>query len=181
MIFGDPINFAILMKYIPQWSQNGSYKNGMFHFIIDSAIFPEVAGVATLGGDVGCVKSDNALFRPVDDFELFHMDAKSAFLLMLEGMLPARLGVEVDEGFVEDYRFQASTNNLEEFGCFVFAVGFKNEVRILGANLNCLSSEGDVITGLELIKVSEAIISKEKVLEMVAGVVKEYESAQDVW
>ncbi|RON26039.1 hypothetical protein BK661_27110 [Pseudomonas frederiksbergensis] len=181
MIFGDPIKFAILMKYIPQWSQEGSYKNGMFHFIIDSAIFPDVAGVATLGGDVHCVKSDNALVNPVDDSKLFHMDAKSAFLYMLEGMLPAKLGVEAHEGFVEDYRFHASSNNLEEFGCFVFAVGFKNKIRILGANLNCLSSEGDAVTGLELVKVSEVIIDKKKASEIIFDVVKDYESKRETW
>lgn len=181
MIFGDPINFAILMKYIPQWSQKGSYKNGVFHFIIDSAIFPEVAGVATLGGDVKCMKSDNALVKPVDDSKLFHMDAKNAFLLMLESMLPAKLGIEVDEGFVEDYRFHASSNNLEEFGCFVFAVGFKKKIRILGADLNCLYNEGDAVAGLELVKVFEVIVDKEQVMEIISDVVKEYESARKIW
>lgn len=159
----------------------GSYKNGMFHFVIDSAIFPEVAGVATLGGDVKCVKSDNALVKPVDDSKLFHMDAKNAFLLMLKGMLPARLGVEVDEGFVEDYRFHTSSNSLEEFGCFVFAVGCKNKIRMLGANLNCLYSEGDAIAGLELVKVSEVIVDKEQIAEIISDVVKEYESAREIW
>ncbi|EJM04482.1 hypothetical protein PMI18_01376 [Pseudomonas sp. GM102] len=177
MIFGDPIKFAILMEYVPQWSEEGSYRNGMFHFILDSTILPEFASVATLGVDVRCLQFNNALVDHVEDSVLFHMDAKTAFQDMLGRMLPGRLGIDVDDDFVNEYRFRVSSINLEEFDCFVFAVAFEDKLRIVGAKISDdFSSPYDV----EDLRVSEVVVEKEEVAKIVAGAVGYYESIKEM-
>ena len=39
MIFGEPINFAILMDCVTLWNVGGSCQNGVFHYIINSNFF----------------------------------------------------------------------------------------------------------------------------------------------
>ncbi|MGY2443137.1 immunity 42 family protein [Pseudomonas sp. SDO52101_S400] len=176
MIFGEPIKFAILMDCVTLWNVGGSCQNGIFHYIINSNFFPGTAQVATLGGDIHCLQTENALTNPVEDLSIFNMDSKKAFILMLEKMLPEKLGGEVQDGFVEDYRFNAGTYNLEGFECFVFAVACGSKIRVLAADLSCISYEGDAVFGVDAIMVSEVILERSWVAEVVKNVVDKYES-----
>ncbi|GKX56137.1 hypothetical protein SOASR030_22490 [Leminorella grimontii] len=173
MIFGDPNHFSILIEYLPQWSAVGSFKNGLFHFCIDGNLYPDSARVATLGGDIFCLSEGNALISPISDERIFKMDKKEAFFLMLETMLPEFVNPDIDlsDDFVESYQYQASTYNLEDGGCYVFAVSFKDMIRILGAKLSVL--KGDDKTGYRRVNIAEPYIS-DVVLEknVVSDIVK---------
>ncbi|MCX2545954.1 immunity 42 family protein [Pseudomonas sp. COW5] len=176
MIFGEPTKFAILMDCVTPWNVEGSCQNGIFHYIINSNFFPGAAQVATLGGDVHCLQTENALTNPVEDLSIFNMDSKKAFILMLEKMLPEKLGGEVQDGFVEDYRFNAGTYNLEGFECFVFAVACGSKVRLLAADLSCISYEGDEVLGIDAITISEVVLERSWVAGVVKNVIDKYES-----
>ncbi len=176
MIFGEPVKFAILMDCVPQWSVDGNYQNGLFHYIINSNFFPGTAQVATLGGEIHCLQTDNALTNPVEDLSIFNMESKSAFILMLGKMLPEKLGGEAQDGFVEDYRFNAGTYNLEGFECFVFAVACGSKIRVLAADLSCIGYEDDAVFGIDAITVSEVVLERSWVAGVVKSVVDKYES-----
>ena len=79
MIFGDPHKFAILAKEIPEWTVEGSYINGLFHYIVDSKFFPDYTVVSALGTDIGVHLSENSDL-------LFNMPKEEAFAKMLNAM-----------------------------------------------------------------------------------------------
>lgn len=79
MIFGDPNKFAILMDYVPTWSSEGGYKNGLFHFIIGGKFFPDYASVAALSGDISCLSYDNALITVPENEYLFKAEKLDSF------------------------------------------------------------------------------------------------------
>ncbi|WP_157953023.1 immunity 42 family protein [Limnobaculum parvum] len=172
MVFGDPNNFAILMELVPPWSLEDNYKNGLFHFIIDGKLFPDSAGVATLSGDVSCLSEDNALLSPLEDSILFSLDKIEAFSTMLRAMLPTLLdpNVDVPDDFETNYSYQASTYNLEDNACYVFAVSSGDEIRILGAKTSYLSGndiDGYKWINCEHLDVAEVILQKEEVHKIV--------------
>lgn len=175
MIFGDPNKFAILMDYVPDWSVGSGYKNGLFHFIIIGKMFPSYASVATLNGDLDCLSDDNALITTPESEDLFKMDKLEAFTEMMNVMLPNLLypDAEVADDFETDYRYQASTYNLEGDSCYAFAVKFIDEVRILAAKVSYLY--GNDIDGYEWINYSnfeihEIILPKSEVYQIVSEV-----------
>ncbi|PQQ34169.1 hypothetical protein C6H68_25230, partial [Photorhabdus luminescens] len=61
-------------------------------------------------------------------------------------MLPERAepGKEVSDDFVTSYKYQASTYNLENDCCYVFAVSNGSMIRILGSKLSVLNGNDDV-------------------------------------
>ena len=181
MIFGDPHKFAILAKEIPEWTLEGSYITGLFHFIVDSKLFPDYTPASSLGTDIGvnlCESSNtptNALISQPEDALLFNMPKEEAFTKMLNAMLPYALNPDADVpcDFEEDYRYRASTPNIEDAGCYVFAVSFGSEIRVLGAKIRYLAE--NVIDGMhweiyENIDVYEAILPKKEILEIVNAV-----------
>lgn len=179
MIFGDPNKFAILAKKIPEWTAPDSYVNGMFHFIVGSKLFPDYTVVSTLGTDIGvCLSDKNALISQPEDALLFNMPKEEAFTKMLNAMRPFALNPDADvpDDFEEDCRYQASTQNIEDGGCYVFAASFKNEIRILGAKTSYLSgniSEGRRWKNYETLDVYEIVMPKKDVLEIVKAVKSE--------
>ncbi|WP_315710993.1 immunity 42 family protein [Brenneria uluponensis] len=179
MIFGDPNEFAILMDVVPAWTSGDSYKNGLFHFIIDGRFLPDSVGVATLSGDISCLSDDNALLSPPEDNALFNMDKFKAFSTMLKVMLPTMLEPEEDvpDDFETSYKYQASTYNLEDGSCYVLAVSSGDKVRILGAKTSYLS--GNNIDGYEWknydhLNIYEVILSKERIRKIVNDVKNQY-------
>lgn len=181
MIFGDPNKFAILMEHVALWDLGGGYKNGLFHFVVAGRVFPSYASVATLSGDVGCLSEDNALITTPENGKLFNMNKLDAFSNMMNAMLPNLLdpSAEVSDDFETDYRYQASTYNLENDACYVFCVRLMNKVRILAAKVSCLS--GNDIDGYEWknfdsIEVHEVILSKDEVHHIVSEVKEKFQS-----
>ncbi|CNJ54327.1 hypothetical protein HB991_18600 [Yersinia mollaretii] len=180
MVFGDPNKFAILMDYVPLWSSEGGYKNGLFHFIIDGKFFPNYASVATLSGDISCLSDDNALISAPEDECLFKANKLYAFSKIMNLMLPNLLDpdAEVLDDFEEDYRYQASTYNLENDACYVFSVGFMGEVRILAAKVSYLDgndTEGYEWINYDNLEVQEVVLSKDEVQRIVNEVKEKYE------
>lgn len=172
MVFGDPNNFGILIEKISIWSAENGYENGLFHFCIDGELYPPRAKVASLGSDVFYLSDDNALISLPVENEIFSMDKKEAFFSMLRLMLPdlADPEVDVDESFVSSYLYQASTPNLEEDSCYVFAVSNGQDVRILGAKLSELieNEAGEYFwEDKRDIQVKEAIINKSELISIV--------------
>ncbi|WP_145557819.1 immunity 42 family protein [Yersinia aldovae] len=180
MIFGDPNKFAILMDYVPLWSSEGGYKNGLFHFIVDGEFFPNYASVATLSGDISCLSDDNALITVPENEYLFKADKLDSFSKIMNAMLPNLLNpdAEVSDDFEEDYRYQASTYNLENDTCYVFSVGFMGKVRILAAKVSYLDgndTEGYEWRNYNKLEVHEVILSKDEVHHIVSEVKEKYE------
>lgn len=180
MIFGDPNKFAILMDYVPLWSSEGGYKNGLFHFIVDGKFFPTYASVATLSGDISCLSDDNALITVPENEYLFKADKLDSFSKIMNAMLPNLLDpdAEVSDDFKGDYRYQASTYNLENDTCYVFSVGFMESVRILAAKVSYLDSndtEGYEWRNYNNLEVYEVILFKDEVHGIVSEVKEKYE------
>lgn len=181
MIFGDPNKFAILMDHVASWDLDGGYKNGLFHFVVAGGIFPSYASVATLSGDVGCLSDDNALITTPENEKLFNMNKWDAFSNMMNAMLPNLLDpcAEVPDDFETDYRYQASTYNLENDACYVFCVSFMNKIRILAAKVSYLSgndTDGYEWKNISNIEINEVILPKGEVHYIVSEVKKKYQS-----
>lgn len=181
MVIGDPNKFAILIDYIPLWSIDNGYKNGLFHFIVKGQMFPSSASVATLSGDVGCLSDDNALITTPENEYLFKMNKLDAFSNMMNTMLPNLLNpnVEVPDDFETDYSYQASTYNLENDSCYVFSVGFINEIRILAAKVSYLDGNGNdgyAWKNYNNLEVQDVILTKSEVHHIVSEVKEKYQS-----
>ncbi|WP_437610828.1 immunity 42 family protein [Erwinia sp. V71] len=174
MVFGDPNNFAILMEPVSAWSEDAGYNNGLFHFIINGKLFPDNASVATLDGDISCLSEDSALVTIVEDKALFTADKHTAFTTMLNKMLPELLNPDADvpDDFVTDYRYQASTYNLENNMCYAFAVGHNMELRILAAKTSYLSGndhDGYQWENLDNLDVQETILPHNEIEGIIAS------------
>lgn len=173
MVFGNPNRFAILMELIPCWTEEGNYKNGLFHFIVEAKIFPAWANSSTLSGDILCLeKKNNALIAMPENKELFFMDKEMAFKKLLDAMLPEKLNpdFEYPDDFEEDYTYYAGTYNLEDGGCYVYAIGFEENIRILGARISSLI--GNSIDGYDQINrdkfnIAEIILPKAEVKQII--------------
>lgn len=172
MIFGDPHRFAILIQHIPEWG-NDSFKNGVFHFCIDGFFFPEEIRTSTLWVDVLSLDESNPLISHKEDENLFKMNASDAFNVMLGMISPELIGLEEPDDFEQSYAYQASTENINDFGYAVFAVCNTDKIRILGAkhselreNENGTNQWGRITTP----NIKEATISKEEIIKIISGV-----------
>ncbi|WP_428555653.1 immunity 42 family protein [Pseudomonas edaphica] len=179
MIFGDPHNFAILIQCFPEWGDSTS-KNGMFHFCIDGFFLPEEIKTSTLWVDVySLLDNSNPLYVFQDDKNIFEKDAKSAFIHLLGMISPELIGEDESEEFEQSYRFQASTENINDSGYAVFAVSDNDLVRVLGARHSELQQDGVGGCHWERVgnfDVKEAYIEKDKIIDMLAGVRNYYSS-----
>ncbi len=177
MIFGDPHNFAILIQYVPEWGDSTS-KNGVFHFCIDGCFFPEEINTSTLWVDVYSLLDDsNPLYLFQDNKDIFEKDIKSAFSCMLGMIAPELIGEDESEDFEQDYKFQASTENINDSGCVVFAVSNNDLVRVLGARHSKLQQDGKGGCHWERIvnfDIKEAFVEKNKIKNLLVGVESYY-------
>lgn len=144
-VFGDPNRFAMIIEALPQWTSEGGYSNGIFHFVVDQNIFPPTVRVATLSADICCLGEGNALHDLPENQLISGMPAPQAFYEILRTMRPGYVMDEDDvpDDFISDYTYQASTYNLEEGGCYAFAVADGPRVRILAADVH--RSEGSML------------------------------------
>ncbi|MFV0548800.1 MAG: Imm42 family immunity protein [Limnobaculum xujianqingii] len=62
---------------------------------------------------------------------------------MLSSIYPSLIHPEVDisDDFVESYKYQVSTDNLEDSGCYVFAVSDGQMIRILASQFTILKHD----------------------------------------
>lgn len=164
-VFGDPNKFALVVEQVQSWNDRDASKNGIFHFIVDRRIFPDKARVATISAELGCLSAGNALIDFPENSAIASLGAPAAFERLLNGMLPYLLMNEDDipEDFETDYTYQASTGNLEDEGCFAFAVGVGDQVRILAAQLERTGTA----EARRVRDVSEVWIKKEELTEII--------------
>ncbi|WP_082473414.1 MULTISPECIES: Imm42 family immunity protein [Xanthomonas] len=171
MIFGNPHKFAILAAPVSKWTDPESYVNGIFHFIIDGEIFPEKLRVATLGGDAVCFDFNHPLIAFPENERIFHSSSLDAFNEMMELALPQNLN-EAEEYPESDEKYKASTFNLEDGGAYVFSVSYRDQVRLVGAQVSRqkLDSAG-VLQWEDLLPlvIYEAYLTKNEISEVVNG------------
>lgn len=180
-VFGDPNRFAVMVERVEHWTAPGGHQNGVFHFIVDQAIFPRSMRVATITADVGSLVAMNALVDHPEDERVIGMSPEEAFAELLGNMLPWMVKGEDDipDDFVTDYTFQASTYNLEDAGCFAFAVASGDQVRILAADTSDLAQNGDGRgRAVSELMVSEVWIGKLELAGIIASVVKAFPPSQ---
>ncbi|UBB93572.1 immunity 42 family protein [Xanthomonas oryzae] len=178
MIFGNPHKFAILADCVNAWTEDGGYLNGVFHFIIDSQIFPEKARVATLSGEVFCFDRVHPLVCFPENDRLFHASPSIAFKEMMDLALPQEVDASGDYP-APDERYKASTYNLEDGGAFVFSVSYGDKVRILGAQLSRQKlDESGVFQWEEIFPVAihEVLLSRDEISSVVSGFMSSFES-----
>ncbi|WP_387467495.1 immunity 42 family protein [Photorhabdus tasmaniensis] len=180
MIFGDPYRFAILVEYIPYWSDS-SFKNGLFHFYINGKMFPDELTTATLNVDVFSLDNRNALVSFPENKDVFDKEIKEAFNTML-GMISPNLvdsNSDIPENFESSYIYKASTENIDDFGSSVFAVSYNDIVRIIGAKRRILRYDNNGRGYWEDIpnpNFYEIKLHRNEVKEIIANIKKYYTS-----
>lgn len=180
MIFGNPYEFAVLIEYVPEWS-NKTYMNGLFHFLLDGKMFPEEPENSSLGVDLlDFLRSGNALVSLPENFEIFNMSKEAAFNLMLGLAYPDyRDDIDDPNDFDNFYLYQASTTNIQDSGSYVFCVRCDDVVRMVGAKKQRQQLGPDGRYFWEIIpnpEVVEVFMSVDAVKEIVRKV-REYDLA----
>jgi hypothetical protein len=177
MIFGNPDKFAIEYRYVPEWSDppGGFFHLGLFYFYLNGKIFPSREIVSTLGVDIDWLNG-NALKNFVDNESFFRMDKNEAFKDLLYMYRPLYLTSleDLPDDFVEDESYVAATPNLTDDCCHVFAVGYKESVRIIGAKtaeLVPVSADRNGWVHYDSYDVYEVVLAKTDVLEIVEKVI----------
>ncbi len=167
-VYGDPNKFALIVERIEQWTDVKSHANGVFHFVIDQCIYPRRVRVSTLSADIGGLASDNALLSGPQCDAVGGMGAKAAFTFLLNRMRPGHLlsDDDIPDDFVDDYTYQASTDNLENDSCYVFAVGVGDEIRILGAKMESPLDDGPSL----IADLAEVWVGRDEVRDIVRQV-----------
>ena len=170
MLIGNPYTFAILIDPVSLWCGNGGHINGVFHFYIDGEMFPPGLRNATLGGDVFCLEKDNALKTAPENASLFCMPKQDAYFYMLGRMLPEMVSEESEIGddFETDYTYNATTYNMDDDCCFVFAVRNGGLLRILGAKV-CRQHYDEKNDCFEWVKIPDPEIKEVFIDVLVAG------------
>ncbi len=174
MIFGNPAVFAILIEYLPIWSEN-SYKNGMFHFCIDEFFFPDQVCVSCLGVDVFELLSEDHPFVSFPENKgLFEGEKSNSFEIMLRMAYPGMFEEDIPDDFSASHLYRASTQILEDAGYFVFAVTYGDMVRVLGTKMTELKR--DEVSGrnvwhkIDTPDIKEVFLNKSEVSEMIKEV-----------
>lgn len=139
MIFGNPYVFAILIQDVPQWG-DGSFRNGVFQYIVDGRLFPEIITTSTLNVDVESLRVNNSFISLPENCEIFNDSKNSAFRTMLEFIWPDFFDEKkyIPDGFEPKYIYKVSTPNIEDSGNYVFCVACGDQVRILAAKAELL-------------------------------------------
>lgn len=144
MVIGDPYKFAVLVQNIPEWGSD-SYRNGLFHLIVDGKMFPDELSTATLDVEFGELKNSHALISFPENREIFHKKKMDAFEIMLYLAYPNYRDGDGDgrQDLGNDFRWKVSGPNAEDQGCHVFCVFCNDEARVLGAKVSDLIADKD--------------------------------------
>ncbi|WP_225760298.1 immunity 42 family protein [Leclercia sp. Marseille-Q4284] len=129
MIFGNPYHFAIWTELVPQWSE--SYKNGLFHLIINGNLYPDDIRTSTLSTDLyEITDSDCALISQPQNNEIFYLSTEIAFKRLYNLAYPEPSEQDEYPEQILDYCI-TSSNISSRGGCF-FAVSDDISLRIIG-------------------------------------------------
>ncbi|WP_082305955.1 immunity 42 family protein [Achromobacter piechaudii] len=163
MVIGDPYKFAVLVQNIPEWGSD-SYRNGLFHLIVDGKMFPDELSTATLDVEFGELKNSHALISLPENCEMFRKKKVDAFEIMLGLAYPNYRCGDVDDrqDLSNDFRYKVSGPNAEDQGCHVFCVVCNEEARVLGAKVSELITDKDGTrywVNIQNYDVFEAIVS----------------------
>lgn len=175
MIIGDPSRFAIFIDWVPAWWTEEYGLNGAFHYVVNGEFYPRTLAAAPLSGEVYGFENGNSIVMPPEDGEIFIMPKDSAFRVLMEKIFPDYFDpdVEISDDFVTDFSFKASTDEMENSGCFFFAVSSKGVTRILGARLGEFVPKGNGESEwvvFESPDICETMLSDSEVLKLVEGV-----------
>lgn len=173
MIFGNPYHFAIWTEIVPQWSE--SYKNGLFHLVINGNLYPDDIRTSTLASDLyEITDSDCALISQPKNDEVFYLPTEIAFerLFALNYPEPSEQDQYPEQIF--DYCI-TSSNISSRGGCF-FAVSNDISLRIIGGTIQHLvkdvSNERNVWEYIEKPLLQDVTISKGELNEIMNNVKK---------
>ncbi|MEB6380842.1 immunity 42 family protein [Leclercia adecarboxylata] len=135
MIFGNPYHFAIWTEFVPQWSE--SYKNGLFHLIINGKLYPDDIRTSTLSSDLyEITDSDCALISQPQNDEIFYLSTETAFKRLFDLAYPQPSEQDEYPEQIFDYCI-ISSNISSRGGCF-FAVSNDTSLRIIGGMIQHL-------------------------------------------
>lgn len=135
MIFGNPYHFAIWTEFVPQWSE--SYKNGLFHLVINGNLYPDDIRTSTLSSDLYDITDrDCALISQPQNDEIFNLSTEDAFKRLFDLAYPEPSEQDEYPDQVFDYCI-TSPNISSRGGCF-FAVANDISLRIIGGNIQRL-------------------------------------------
>ncbi len=129
MIFGNPYQFAIWTELVPQWSE--SYKNGLFHLIINGNLYPDDIRTSTLSSDLYEINdSDCALISQPQNNEIFYLSTEIAFKRLYDLAYPE--SSEEDEYPEQVFDYCITSSNISSRGGCFFAVSNDISLRIIG-------------------------------------------------
>ncbi|HCQ7773906.1 TPA: immunity 42 family protein [Enterobacter kobei] len=129
MIFGNPYRFAIWTDYIPQWGE--SYKNGLFHLIINGNLYPHNIRTSTLFSDLlEITDNDCALISHPQNEDIFSLSTEHAFKELLNLAYPEPS--QEDEYPEQTFDYIITSSNISESGGRFFAIADGKSLRIIG-------------------------------------------------
>ena len=164
MIIGDPYKFAVMFDRVNNWNPSLSDYNGFFALCIDGRLFPDEIENAVISAAVrDIIKSLSEI--PVNK-KIFGLDAKDAILILYDLVYPEYDDEKSDEENRDnDFRYLLSTDELNDDGYLVFAVGKEGQIRILGTKVEYDFEEGRHMFDNSVI--AEIILEKNYVDEMI--------------
>lgn len=162
MIFGDPYELAFVVEVVPEWS-TADFSNGVMFVLVNGITFPKVLCNSTIVSDteaiLGRKRYSPALSTYKDNERIFSMDAKEAFFEMFNLTTAGALEPESDDDiYIEnDYSYNATPTGLSDLGCYIFAVGQGDEIRIIAGQF---TSRLQFISRNSPLELSEIVIKK---------------------
>lgn len=171
MIFGNPYRFAIWADYVPQWSD--SYKNGLFHLIVNGNFYPADIRTSTLSADLyEITDEDCALVSFPENREIFTLPTKEAFDSLFNLAYPEPSDEDEYPDQIFDYCIKSS--NVSSFGGCFFAVANDSSLRIIGGQTEYLiedeSAEKNIWKCVDNPIIEDVIISKDEIKKIIMQV-----------
>lgn len=160
MIVGDPNKFAMSVDIIDEWNVDDTFNNGIMFFIINAIVFPQQVNNITLNVNVREVYKS---FQNIGvNTQIFYMDKDDAFKALYKLVYPEDL--ELDN----DYRFEISPYEFNDFNHLVFAVSNGKYIRFLASSLVYDIKES--ICLLENIDIIESFITVEDLKKIILDI-----------
>lgn len=157
MILGNPYKFAVLIDPIESWNTDDTFCNGVLFLCVSGNIYPKEIETATLRYEVELLK--RSLSKLETNQRLYNLPPQQAFMEIYNITFPENVDVD------NDYRFDISPTSLADNNCFIFAVCYGANVRILASKLDYeLENSRHKLKG---ISISEAIISVTELEEII--------------
>lgn len=157
MILGNPYKFAVLIDPVESWNTDDTFCNGVLFLCVNGNIYPKEIETATLRYEVELLKHN--LSKLETNQRLYNLPPQQAFIEIYNITFP--------ENVDNDYRFDISPTSLADNNCFIFAVCYSANVRILVSKLDYeLENSRHKLQG---ISVNEAIISVTELKEIISG------------